>query len=135
MQCHKNSKQINLLLDALKHPKVDIFVHVDANSEHVREDVKKRDGIYLLKDSVDVDWDRFGQVAALNLLKAAVSRREYSHYFLISGQDYPMKSMEEIVRLLEAHEDNNFIECYSVKTFEKRNDIFFPRTVIGRKMW
>lgn len=43
--------------------------------------------------------------------------------------------MEEIVRFLEAHEDDNFIECHSVKTFEKRNDIFFPRIVIGRKMW
>lgn len=75
MQCHKNSKQINLLLDALKHPKVDIFIHVDAKSKHIREDIEKRDGIYLLKDSVDVNWGQFSQVAAtLNLLKAAVSR-------------------------------------------------------------
>lgn len=55
MQCHKSSKQINLLLDVLKRPKVDIFVHMDAKSEHIRENIKKRDVIYLIKDGMDIN--------------------------------------------------------------------------------
>ena len=43
--------------------------------------------------------------------------------------------MDEIVRFLEAHEDDNFIDCSSVKAVEKRNNIFFPRIDVGRKIW
>ena len=59
----------------------------------------------------------------------------YSHYFLISGQDFPIKSIDEIVDFLRIHEDDNFIECSTVTKFEKRNEIYFPSCVIGRKLW
>ena len=76
MQCHKNPEQINILLKALKHPQVDVYVHVDSKSESIREDIGEGDGIYLLpkKDSIDVQWAQFSQVqATLNLLNAAIS--------------------------------------------------------------
>lgn len=76
MQCHKNPEQINLLLKALKHPQVDVYVHVDSKSESIREDIGEGDGVYLLpkKDCVDVQWAQFSQVqATLNLLNAAIS--------------------------------------------------------------
>lgn len=138
MQCHKNPKQINLLLKALKHPQVDVFIHVDSKNENIREDIEKNDGVYLLpkKDCVDVQWAQFSQVkATLNLLNAAISRGGYSHYFLISGQDFPIKSIGEIVKFLSERKDENFIDCALIKRFEKRNDIYFPRMVIGRRIW
>ena len=76
MQCHKNPEQINLLLKALKHPQVDVYVHVDSKSESIREDIGEGDGVYLLpmKDCVDVPWAQFSQVqATMNLLNAAIS--------------------------------------------------------------
>lgn len=76
MQCHKNPKQINLLLKALNHPQVDVFIHVDSKNENIRENIEKIDGVYLLpkKDCVDVQWAQFSQVqATLNLLDAAIS--------------------------------------------------------------
>ena len=138
MQCHKNPKQINLLLKALKHPQVDVFIHVDSKNENIREDIEKNDGVYLLpkKDCVDVQWAQFSQVkATLNLLNAAISRGGYSHYFIISGQDFPIKSIGEIVKFLSERKDENFIDCALIKRFEKRNDIYFPRMVIGRRIW
>ena len=45
MQCHKNPEQINLLLKALKHPQVDVYVHVDSKSESIRGDIGEGDGI------------------------------------------------------------------------------------------
>ena len=41
MQCHKNSEQINLLLNALKYPQVNIFVLVDAKSKSIRNNTDK----------------------------------------------------------------------------------------------
>ena len=139
MLCHKNPKQINLLLKALKHPQIDVFIHVDSKNENIREDIEKSDGVYLLpkKDCVDVQWAQFSEVkATLNLLNVAISKGGgNSHYFLISGQDFPLKSIGKIVRFLNERKDENFIDCALIKRFEKRNDIYFPRMVIGRRIW
>ena len=140
MLCHKNPKQINLLLKALKHPQIDVFIHVDSKNENIREDIEKSDGVYLLpkKDCVDVQWAQFSEVkATLNLLNVAISKGGggYSHYFLISGQDFPLKSIGKTVRFLNERKDENFIDCALIKRFEKRNDIYFPRMVIGRRIW
>lgn len=138
MLCHKNPKQINLLLKALKHPQIDVFIHVDSKNENIREDIEKSDGVYLLpkKDCVDVQWAQFSEVkATLNLLNVAISKGGYSHYFLISGQDFPLKSIGKIVRFLNERKDENFIDCALIKRFEKRNDIYFPRMVIRRRIW
>lgn len=59
----------------------------------------------------------------------------YSHYFLISGQDFILKPIEEIIVFLDEHKNENFIDCSTVDIFEKRNDIFFPKLIIGRKKW
>ena len=53
MQCHKNPEQINLLLNALKHPQVDIFVHVDAKNKSIRNNTDKWDGLYRLSKNGD----------------------------------------------------------------------------------
>lgn len=77
MQCHKNPEQINLLLDALNHPMVDVFVHVDKKSQEIRTKITQRDGVYILPEHqcVDVQWAQYSQVeATLQLLSAAVNR-------------------------------------------------------------
>ena len=76
MQCHKNSEHINLLLDALNHPMVDVFVHVDKKSQEIRNRITQRKGVYILPEQqcVDVQWAQYSQVeASLRLLDAAVN--------------------------------------------------------------
>ena len=71
MQCHKNPEQINLLLKALKHPQVDVYVHVDSKSESIREDIGEGDGIYLLPKK-----DRLpGWTAMTSLIQIDVKNR------------------------------------------------------------
>lgn len=41
----------------------------------------------------------------------------------------------KIVDFLEEYKEYNFIDCLVVKAFEKRNDIYFPDILIGRKIW
>jgi hypothetical protein len=138
MQCHKNPEQINLLLEALNHPMVDVFVHVDKKSQAIKDKITQRAGVYILPEQqcVDVQWAQYSQVeATLQLLRAAVNRGGYSHYWLISGQDYPLRPMDNILDFLEANQEANFIECSQIKPFNKRNDVYFPNSVIGRKLW
>lgn len=75
MQCHKNPKQINLLLDSLKHPFVDIFIHVDKKSSIIRKDIIQREGVYILSEenSINVRWSTYSQVeATLALISTAI---------------------------------------------------------------
>lgn len=46
-----------------------------------------------------------------------------------------MKSIDDIVEFLRTHENDSFIECSIVKKFEKRNEVYFPPCVVGRKTW
>ena len=39
------------------------------------------------------------------------------------------------MKFLNEHENENFIDCSSIKKLEKRNDILFPRMVVGRRKW
>ena len=39
------------------------------------------------------------------------------------------------MEFLLKNKDYNFIECSSVKSFEKRNNIYFPGKIVGRKLW
>lgn len=142
IQCHKNAEQVNMLLDALQHPDVDIFVHVDKKSD-IGSQLKTSSQIHILpvKYRVDVQWATFSQVrATLNLLKYASHHGEYEHYWLCSGQDYPIKPIDDIVQFLHSKPDTNFIQIWDSKNsigggtknnYDKRTAIYFPEFVLG----
>ena len=48
IQCHANPKQINLLLQRLRHPAVDCFVHIDKNVAFTEKEIGGggRSGLY-----------------------------------------------------------------------------------------
>lgn len=140
MLAHKNPKQINLLLDALRHPAVDVFVHVDKKSKEIRKRITQRPNVYILPEQqcVDVQWGKYSIVeATLQLIEAAVNWETggYDYYWLISGQDYPLCSAQSIIEFLEANLGSDFIECSPNEVFKKRNDVYFFNALIGQKLW
>ena len=102
IQCHKNSEQINKLMEALSHPNIDFYVHVDRKSEITQQINTHNSNVTILPDEerVDVKWGTFSQIeATLNLLKQAYSKK-YDYYWLISGQDFPLVSAKDIITQL-----------------------------------
>lgn len=145
IQCYKNPKQINLLLDKLNHPDIDCYIHIDRKADFSTE-IIKRDNIILLPDEkrVAVEWAQISQITAtLNLMKEAYQHGKYDYYWLISGQDWPLYSANEIVEFFKKHDGENFIQYWNSKNFgnhqqnnlDKRNQVYFPLWMIGRKMW
>lgn len=143
--CHKNPKQINLLLDSLKHPSMSFFVHVDKKSG-ISDSIIKRDDIEFLPDElrVDVQWARLSQVdAALNLLRYAKSKGQFDYFWLCSGQDFPIKPVDEIVRYLSSDRSMNYINLFSSKNwgqrienkYDKRYSLYYPQWLMGRENW
>lgn len=147
IQCHKNPKQINLLLERLNHPDIDCYLHIDKKADFA-DKIIHRENVFVLPDEqrVSVEWAQISQVTAtLNLLNTAVAciRGGYDYYWLISGQDWPLRSADEIVKFFEKHSGVNFVQYWDSKNhgnhkqnnLDKRNQIYFPIKLIGRKPW
>ena len=50
---HKNSTQINMLIDALTHDKIDIFIHLDLKST-IKDEIRQCENIYFVENRTDV---------------------------------------------------------------------------------
>lgn len=110
---HRNDENFQTLLKMLDHPENDIFIHFDIKNEAYRPeetaDLLENSRIYHTKRT-DVRWGSFSQInAELLLLRLAVRTGHYRYYHLISGQDLPIKTQDEIHRIL-ADSDREYVD-------------------------
>lgn len=144
IQCHRLPKQLNELLNVLDNEDVQIFVHADKKSD-IKEQIILRSNVHLLPDEwrVDVKWGKFSQVsAAINLLKYSRQFGSFDFYWQISGQDFPIKNIQEILSFLQNNKDKNFINlCKSrynglnkSNNFDKRAELYFPTWMSNRTL-
>lgn len=93
---------------------------------------------------VSVEWAQISMVtASINLVEEAHRHGKYDYYWLISGQDWPLYSADEIVNFFKNHDGENFIQYWDSKNYgnhlqnnlDKRNQIYFPLWMIGRRLW
>lgn len=93
---------------------------------------------------VSVEWAQISMVTAtINLVEEAHRHGKYDYYWLISGQDWPLYSADEIVNFFKNHDGENFIQYWDSKNYgnhlqnnlDKRNQIYFPLWMIGRRLW
>lgn len=115
MLCHKNPEQINMLIDKLSEfHKADIYIHVDLNHVDIRNSIKEKENTFLISEdkSFHIQWGGVDIVkATLQLVREVrVSNKQYDYIWLVSGQDYPICSVEEIERRLSEHSGTNYIE-------------------------
>lgn len=84
----------------LDHPKIDIFIHMDAkNKSHDPTETLK-----LVKfcrvihaPRIKVSWGGYSQIGAtLILFEATTQQGRYGHYHLISGADLPIQMADDI---------------------------------------
>jgi len=119
---HTNPEQVRRLVSRLIHPDVDIFVNVDAKVDIVDYKNALSNVIYI-RNRVEVRWGRFSQVQQIlnSFEEIAQSGKVYSHILFISGQDYPIKSIKEIVEFLKDYSDKSFIDYHALGDDEWSN--------------
>lgn len=143
--CHKNPEQINLFLDVMRHPMFTFFLHIDKKSD-ITDQIVHRDDVIVLQDScrINVQWGKFSQIEAiLSLFHYSKKVDSFDFYWLCSGQDFPIKPVNEIAEWFERHPDKDFIRLFRSKNtglktennYDKRNTIFFPNWILGNKRW
>ena len=135
---HRNDYLFNTLIELLDNENNDIYIHMDKKTKNINEELiknkVKKSNIYFV-DRIKCNWGGFSLVKAeLNLLEEA-TKNNYRYYHLLSGQDLPIKSQNEIYDFFEKHKGKQFISFQDEKfKFEKRIKYYYPfQEILGRK--
>ncbi len=101
---HKNASQLERLIDHL-HSHFDVYVHIDKKSTLSLTTSKA-----VFVKNRRVYWGSYKQIlATLELFKTA-HQKKYDRYLLISGQDIPIKTNQEIIEFFKNNSSKQFLE-------------------------
>lgn len=140
--CHKNFDQLEMLIRALDCQEDDFYIHVE--KKVTEYPIMKGDNIFYLEDNsrISIKWASYEMIrATIRLIERCLqSDKLYDYIVLLSGQDYPIKSKEEIHEYFAENNHWNFIEIkndngYYHKIYEKRNSIIYPAWMLRRNYW
>ena len=116
---HKSPEQFAHLLRRLDDRRFDFYIHVDAKSDINQflpvERQIKTSNVHWIRNRVKTYFNDFSLVeATCNAMKAAYSEGDYLYYILLTGQDYPIKSNNQIYKKLYASYPTAYIDMYGV---------------------
>lgn len=121
IHAHRLPEQFGRLCAALRHPDFDLYANIDAKSdiEAFRDAAPHVD---FIAKRTDIRWGHWSQVeATLDSMRGiADSGKEYGYVIFISGQDYPVRPLDEIAEFLERAKGKEFIGCYSSSILDKK---------------
>lgn len=104
---HKNPQQVKRLIKSLKG---DVFVHID-RKRNLQEFYIDSDNIHYLNNRVKVNWGGYSIIeATLRLIKYAKETSIYDYYILLSGDDYPIRKLDEFSAFLSKNIEYSFME-------------------------
>lgn len=110
-------EQLADLLATLRHPQVTIYLHIDSGSR-----LRPFRDALATADVGDVVWlhryrSRWGSPAIVDAELEGISRAvndDCSYVLLISGEDFPLRPVEEIVAFTEANRDRSYVETFTL---------------------
>lgn len=114
---HAKPQMLKRLVNQLKHNDADIYIQLDAKADFNEfADLEKIPSLYFIKNRVDGEWGNYSLVEATlagfeQILNSGIT---YSHINLLSGQDYPLKPVEQFHKFLAANPDKTFMHSLSV---------------------
>lgn len=128
IMAYKDPEQLKRLVKVMSHPDFDFYIHVDAKFDIepflFLQDLER---VYLIKNRVKVAWAGYSFIDGLlqSLGEIFATGRKYDYFNTMSGQDYPIKPIEQFCHFIEERKNNNFftIEAFGSdwwKTAEKR---------------
>jgi hypothetical protein len=106
------------LVDRLSSELWQIYIHLDKKSDasqfaHFIPRVRSFQSLYR------VNWGSFSHVlASLHLMRLALEDQSNTHFYLMSGQCFPVKTDQQIAAILEA-EAGNFISVVQMPVWHK----------------
>jgi len=114
---HHNPQMLERIVKRLHHADADIYIQLDKKADiSAFEAIKSISNVWFVDDRVKTEWGNYSLVkATLKGFKYILQTgKSYSHINLLSGQDYPLKPIEEIHKFLFANADKTFMRYLSI---------------------
>jgi hypothetical protein len=105
---HHNRSQLNQLVSHLAQD-FNVFVHLDRKSKLQVRDVIQHGRVTVIKE-YRVYWGSFNQIRAILTLLRSAYLEGYDRYILISGQDIPIVSNQDITQFFRGNH-HEYMEC------------------------
>lgn len=110
---HSNPGHLGRLVRCLASERSTPFVHIDSKSDLDVDMVARIEGVEMASHRFAVHWGWFGAVeATLALLRQARRQGRFTHFVLVSGMDYPLIAVEDIITFFRAHPDELFLDSH-----------------------
>ncbi len=99
---HDNFAVLGKLLEALAHPRVDLYLHIDAKVKRLPPLDRTNPHLHVIDNRVDTRWGDISQIETeYVLLEAAVRHGGYAYYHLISGTHFPLMPVGQILQFFD----------------------------------
>lgn len=119
---HKNPGQVYRLIERLMDGSSEFFIHLDKKVDIAPFEVLKSLGsnVYFL-ERFDSKWGGYGLTEPFlrGLQTVRAHPKTFERIILLSGQDYPIKSNEEINRFFETSPHSVFLNYFPIPNYKK----------------
>jgi len=110
---HAQPKQLERLINRLQHNDADIYIHLDEKTNFSNfEYLQNLLNVYFVEKRTKIYWGTYSLVQATldGMQQILQSSTPYSHINLMSAQDYPLKSANEIAAFFKANAGKSFMD-------------------------
>lgn len=118
---HKDHLLLERLIKRLQHKDADIYIHLDRKAnlsdfQYLEETLNAR----IVDKRINTVWGNYSIIEAtlVGFEYILNSGKKYTHINLLSGQDYPLKPIDEIQDFLFSNADRTFMRLLSIKDDE-----------------
>ena len=119
---HKYPLLLARIIKRLDDGQSHFFVHVDAESDiNLFHAATKNLNNVIYVERCRSSWGTMGIVeASISLLRAVIATKaKYTHINLLSGQDYPLKKIDDLQTFYAENVNRSFIEHFSLPNHQK----------------
>jgi len=112
IMAYKDPKQIEKMIKAMDHPDLYFFIHLDQKiAMEPFEYLGKLNRVSFINKRTICNWGGFSFVqAVISALEEVLnSTQKFDYFNLMSGQDYPIKPVQQFVSLLKENDGKSFI--------------------------
>lgn len=139
---HKQDSTLKNLISVIDDERNEIFVHLDKKSGPIQQEIFQTQKSKLhFVPRIRIAWGGYSLVKAeLSVLTAAVNTGKYDYYHLLSGEDLPLKTQDEIHAFFEENAGQEFVSFNETFTFDYRANYYYPfqkklrRGELGRRL-
>ena len=112
IMAHKGPEQMLRMIDRMSHPQFDFYIHVDAKTQLNGFDMlRNRTNVFFIRNRKKCNWGGWSFTKAIisTLAEIIDGGTDYGFFNLLSGQDYPLISPDQIYQYFEQRKGQNFI--------------------------